>query len=131
MIHKSFSIMRLFFHSFPSIFNTFLLTLCKTLYTNAVKFPASTSEHVTKTFSIRCHLQNGIHVLHPFQGQTGGSRRVPVWAVSGMGMNSPSHFCDCLTCAQAGVRPSIVVKEKDVFHFSVRMNSSDVFSQFV
>jgi hypothetical protein len=32
-----------------------------------------------------------------------------IWAVSRMGKNSPSHFCDCLTCAQVGVRPGIVM----------------------
>jgi hypothetical protein len=53
-----------------------------------------------------------------------------VWAVSRMGKNSPPHFCDCLTCAQAGVRPGIVVKEKDVFHVSVRTNSTDALLQF-
>jgi hypothetical protein len=34
-------------------------------------------------------------------------------------------FCDCLSCAQAGVRPRIVVKEKEVLHVSVRMNCMD------
>jgi hypothetical protein len=40
-----------------------------------------------------------------------------MWAVSRMQKNSPSHFCDCLKCAQAGVRSGIVAKEKDIFHF--------------
>jgi hypothetical protein len=44
-----------------------------------------------------------------------------------MGKNSPSYFCDCLTCAQAGVRSGIVVKEKDVF----QTNFTDAMSQFV
>jgi hypothetical protein len=26
---------------------------------------------------IRCNLQSGVHVMHPSQGQAGGSRRVP------------------------------------------------------
>jgi hypothetical protein len=46
-----------------------------------------------------------------------------IWAVSRTGKNSPRH--DCLTCAQAGVRPGIAVKEKDVIHVSVRMNCTD------
>jgi hypothetical protein len=54
-----------------------------------------------------------------------------IWAVSRMGKNGPSHSCDCLTCAQAGVRLGIVVKEKDVFHVSVRTNYTDVLLQFV
>jgi hypothetical protein len=37
-----------------------------------------------------------------------------------MGKNSPRHLFSCLTRGQAGVRPGIVVKEKDVFHVSVR-----------
>jgi hypothetical protein len=45
-----------------------------------------------------------------------------MWAVGRMGKNSLSHFCDCLTYARTGVRPGIVVKEKDVFRVSVRTN---------
>jgi hypothetical protein len=32
--------------------------------------------------------------------------------------------------AQAGVRPGMAVMEKDIFHLLVRMNSTDVLSQF-
>jgi hypothetical protein len=49
-----------------------------------------------------------------------------IWAVSRMGKNSSFLFSYCLTCAQAGVRWGIVVKEKDVFHVSVRTNSTDL-----
>jgi hypothetical protein len=45
MIHKSFAIMRLFFHK-VAIFNTLLPTLSTKLYTNVVEFPALTSEHI-------------------------------------------------------------------------------------
>jgi hypothetical protein len=49
-----------------------------------------------------------------------------------MGKNSPSHFCSYLTLVlQAGVRPGIVVKEKDVFDVSVRNNFTVALSQFV
>jgi hypothetical protein len=54
-----------------------------------------------------------------------------IWAVSRMGKNGLSDHCDCFTLAQAGVRPGIVVKEKDVFHVPVRMTSMDALSQFV
>jgi phage gp46-like protein len=54
-----------------------------------------------------------------------------IWAVSRMEKNGPSYFCDCFTCSQAGVRLGIVVKEKDVFHVSVRANYTDVLLQFV
>jgi hypothetical protein len=54
-----------------------------------------------------------------------------VWAVSRMRTYSPSRFCDCLKCAQADVRPGIVVKEKDVFHISFRRNSTDALKRFV
>jgi hypothetical protein len=54
-----------------------------------------------------------------------------ILAVSRMGKNSPSHICDCLACAQVGVRPGIVVKEKAVFHVSVRTNCKDTLPQFV
>jgi hypothetical protein len=46
-------------------------------------------------------------------------------------MNSPSHFYDCLTCVHSGAVPVIVMKEKDIFHVSVRMNSTDALSQFI
>jgi hypothetical protein len=67
--------------------------------------------------SFHCLLQNGVHVLHPLQDQTGRSRTVPDLGCERTGKNSLSHFCDC------GVRPGIVVKEKDVFRISVRTNS--------
>jgi hypothetical protein len=47
------------------------------LYTNAVKLPALTSKHITKTVLIRCQPPNGAYAVHHLQGQTGGSRRVP------------------------------------------------------
>jgi hypothetical protein len=34
-------------------------------------------------------------------------------------------------CAQAGVRMGIIMKEKNIFHVSLRMNSMDELSQFV
>jgi hypothetical protein len=37
----------------------------------------SLGAHHENCVSIRCHLQNGIHVVHPLQGQTSGSKRVP------------------------------------------------------
>jgi hypothetical protein len=58
-------------------------------------------------------------------------RGCQTWAVSRMAKNNPSHFCDCLTYAQVGVRPGIAVKEKDVLHVSVMTNSTDALSQSV
>jgi hypothetical protein len=55
----------------------------------------------------------------------------PIWAVSGLEKDSPSLFCDCLSCAQAGVRPGIVVKMKDAFHVSVMTNTADALLHFV
>jgi hypothetical protein len=69
--------------------------------------------------------------VHSSQGQTGGSRKVPDLGCERMGNKIPSHFHDCLTCAHAAVWPGIAVKEKDVFHVSVRTNSTDALSQFV
>jgi hypothetical protein len=54
-----------------------------------------------------------------------------IWAVSRLGKKNPPHFCQCLVCSHACVRPGIVVKEKDVFHVSVRTNCTEAFSQFV
>jgi hypothetical protein len=58
-------------------------------------------------------------------------RGYQIWAVRRMKKNSPSHFCDCLTCVQAVVRLSTVMKEKDVSHILVRTNSMDAMSQLV
>jgi hypothetical protein len=38
-------------------------------------------------------------------------------------------FCECFTCAQARVRPGIVVKGKVIIHVSVRTNSADALLQ--
>jgi hypothetical protein len=49
--------------------------MSKTLYTTVVKLPASTTEHIPNTlfqFAVFCKM-----VVHPLEGQTGGSRRVP------------------------------------------------------
>jgi hypothetical protein len=51
--------------------------------------------------------------------------RYQIWAVSRVGKNSPSHFCYCLTCVQADVRPGNVVKEKGVFLVSLRAKSTN------
>jgi hypothetical protein len=58
-------------------------------------------------------------------------RGCQIWAASRIERNCPSHFCNCLTSVQAGVRPGNVVKEKDIFHVLARMNSMDALSQFV
>jgi hypothetical protein len=131
MICKPFTIMRQFFHKVSFISNMLLPTLIKTLYISAVKFPAST--HYENFVSIRCHLQNGIQVVHSLKGQRRGSGRVPDLGCEQKGEEEsiPFFFCDYLAGAQAGVRPSIFVKEKDVFHVSVRKSSTDELSQFV
>jgi hypothetical protein len=58
-------------------------------------------------------------------------RGCQTWAVSRLGKYSPTCFCDCLMCGQDGVRPDIIMKEKDIFHVSVCMNSMDALFQFV
>jgi hypothetical protein len=73
MIQTSFAILRLLFHKISTIFNTLLPTMCKMLYTNVIKLPSSTLEHIMKTVTIHCHLQNGIHVVHSLQGKIGGT----------------------------------------------------------
>jgi hypothetical protein len=49
MIYTSFAVMTLIFHKASVTFNAPVPTLIKILYTNVVKFPTSTSEHITKT----------------------------------------------------------------------------------
>jgi hypothetical protein len=125
--------MRLFLHKVSVIFN-FQHTFANVEYDAAYqccKIPClDFAAHQENCVSIRRHLQNGVCVVHPLQDQT-GERECQIWAVSRMGKKSPSNFCDCLTCAQTGVRSGIVVKEKDVFHVSVRTNCTDALSQFV
>jgi hypothetical protein len=65
--------------------NTLLPTLSKTLYISVVKFPCLYFGAHQETFVlIRCHLQNGVHLMHSLQDQKGGTRTVPDlgWAVS-------------------------------------------------
>jgi hypothetical protein len=121
MIYASFPMMRLFFHKYPSFstFNTLFPTLSTMLYTGVVKFPALLRSGSRKLFFSSLssakwlpHSENLF--LHRIKQVTVG--RCQMWAVSRLGKNSASHFCDCLT----RVRPGIVVKEKDVFHVSVR-----------
>jgi hypothetical protein len=108
--------MKLLSHKVSVICNAFLTSLSKTLYTNV-------ANHVNFV-PVLCHPQNGVHVVQPLQDQTGGSRRVADVSRKQGRKNTPSHFCD------GGVRPGIVVKEKDVFSVSVRVNSTDALSQF-
>jgi hypothetical protein len=78
VIHTSFAIMRLFFDSLCLSFNTLLSALSKTLYNSAVKFPClDFGAYHINFVSVCCHLQNGVHVVRPLRGQTGGSWRVP------------------------------------------------------
>jgi hypothetical protein len=58
------------------IFNTLLSVLSKILYTGVVKFPAMTLEQ-ENFISVRCHLQNGVHIVHRLWIQTGYSWTVP------------------------------------------------------
>jgi hypothetical protein len=127
-----FAIVRLFFHEVSVIFNTLFPTLSKKLCTIVVKFPASTSEHITKTlfqFVVICKMASTQCIL--YRGKQVAVRGCEIWVVSTTGKSSPSYVCNCLTCAPAGVRLGIVVKGKDVLHISVRMKSTDELLQFV
>jgi hypothetical protein len=103
MIHTSLATTRLFSHKVSVIFEKLLPVLSNTTCTSDVKIPClEFGAHNENSVSVPCHLQDGVYVVHPLQGQRGVSRR-----------------------AKVGVRPVIVVKEKDVFHVSVRMNCAD------
>jgi hypothetical protein len=132
IIHTYFAITTLFFHKVSFIFNLLMQMLSKTLCTSVVKFPASTSEHIAKTlfqFVVICKMVSTYCIL--YMAKQVLVRGCQFWAVSRMWKKSSSHFPDFLSCAQAGLRPGIVVKEKDVCHVSVRMNSTGALSQFV
>jgi hypothetical protein len=49
VIQSTFAIIRLLFQTVSVIFNTLLPMWSKKPYTDVVKFPASTSEHITET----------------------------------------------------------------------------------
>jgi hypothetical protein len=129
---QNFSILRLFFHKVSVTFNTLLPTFSTTLCTSAVKFPASTSQHITKTsfqFPVTCKMASTQCNLYRAKQVTVGRRQI--WAVSRTGKNDPYHFCYCVTCTQVGVRLGIVVKEKDVFYVSVMTNCVGALSHFL
>jgi hypothetical protein len=78
LIHMCFAIIRLFSHKVFVIFNTVLPTLSKTLYTTAVKFPASISAHITKIlfqFVVICRMASTQSV--PYRTKQVTSRRAP------------------------------------------------------
>jgi hypothetical protein len=73
----SFVIVTLLFHKVSIIFNTLLPMLRKMLYVSIVIFRLNFGVHHKIFVSIYYHLQNGIHIVHPSEGQTGGSQRMP------------------------------------------------------
>jgi hypothetical protein len=106
MIHTSSAIMGPLFHEASTIFSTLLPVFSKMLYTKVAKFPASTLKHLTKTmfqFAVICKMASIKCILH--RAKQVVLKECHIWAVSGMGKNSPTHFCNCLSCAQAGMRP--------------------------
>jgi hypothetical protein len=46
-------------------------------------------------------------------------------SVGRMRDNSPPHCCNCLPCAQTGVRCGVAMQEEDVIRFPVRPNPSN------
>jgi hypothetical protein len=83
-------IMRLFYHKVSIIFNTLLPTLSKTLCNSDVKFPASTSEHITKTllqFVVICKMASKLCFLYRAK-----ESRVPDLGCEQDGRNSTSFF---------------------------------------
>jgi hypothetical protein len=56
--------------------------------------------HHENFVSVRCDLQNGVHVVDPFRAKrvvVGGHQ---IWAVRWAGKDSLCHLCDCLVCAK-------------------------------
>jgi hypothetical protein len=93
MIHTSFAIIKLHFHKASAIFNKFLPAPSKMLYTNAVKFPASTSKCITKIlFQVVVLCKMASTQCIPYRAKQMAVGGYQIWAVSGMGMNSPNQF---------------------------------------
>jgi hypothetical protein len=131
-IDTNFANIRLFSHNVSFIFNKLLPSLNKTLYNSVVKLSVCTSERITETlFQFVCICKMASIYFFLYRDKQVAVRGCQVWDVSRMEKNILSHFCDCLTSAQASVRLGIVVKEKDVCNVSVRPNCTDALSHFV
>jgi hypothetical protein len=93
--------------NYEAIFPQSARHFSKTLYINAVKFPASALEHITKTlfqFAVICKMAS-TYCIHYRAKQVvvGGCQ---TWAVRRVGKNSPSHFLRlphvCASWCEAG-----------------------------
>jgi hypothetical protein len=81
-------------------------------------------------FAVICKMESTQCII--YWAKLVADRRHYIGSVSrGGGKENPSHFCGYLMCENACVRPGIVVKEKDVYHVSVRTNCTDALSLFV
>jgi hypothetical protein len=131
MIHTCFAIISLFFHK-VCYFQYAFVSVEEDAVNQCCKIPClDFGTHHENFVSVCCHLENAIHLVHPLQGQAGGSRKVPYLCCEEDGEEQYILFFAVASCAQAGVRPVIVMKEKDVFRVLVRTNSTDVLLQFV
>jgi hypothetical protein len=126
MIHTFSGIMRLFSHEVSANINKLLPTLGKTLYSSAVKFPASTSQHLAKLCFNSLSFTKWRPRSASFTGPNG-------WQSQGAwcGLCAARGRTVHLVSAQAGVRAGTVVKENGVLYVSVRTNSTNVCQQFV
>jgi hypothetical protein len=91
-----------------TIFNTLVPTLSKMLCTSVIKFRVLTLAHITKTVLICCHLQNGILIVHTLKGQTSDRQRLSDLGCGQSGEEQSVPFCNCLMCAQAGLRAGLL-----------------------
>jgi hypothetical protein len=77
MIHTSFAVMRPFFHRMCYFQLTFANIKQDIVY-QCCKIPCfDFGAHHKNFVSIHWYLQNGHHIVHNLQGQTGGSQKVP------------------------------------------------------
>jgi hypothetical protein len=119
MIHISLAIRGYFSTKSPS-FSTLLPKLSKTPHTSVVKLRLDFRAHHKNFVSIHCHLQNGVHIVHPLQVQTGSTQKVPNLGCGQDGEKQSIPFFRlpqaCISC----VRPGTIMKEMNIFHVSIR-----------
>jgi hypothetical protein len=104
--------------------------MCSTQLLVSICVHKNIFSHHKNFVSVHCHLQNGIHIVHPLHGQIGGSQIMPNLGYEQDEEEESIPFFDCLVCA-SWCEAGIVMKEKDVFHILFGMNPVDVLSQFV
>jgi hypothetical protein len=71
------------------------------------------------------HPQNCELRVHPSGGQRMEGGRCYIGTVRRIRESIPLNFCNCLPCAQTGLRSDVFIQEEDLIHFPVWPNPSN------